>query len=209
MSQAIHEPVALPGALASCSRAGDANADARGAARPRAERVRSIVSEHYSFLWRSLRRLGVPEADVEDVAQKCLWVVSQRIDDVALGKEKAFLFGVALRIAKSARRDGLAARDIGDERLIAELPAGGPDLGEQLDERRARRLLDTLLASLPLDLRTVFVLYEIEELTMAEISCALQIPSGIVASRLRRAREAFEARSVRAQRDLRRKEGLR
>jgi RNA polymerase sigma-70 factor (ECF subfamily) len=45
-----------------------------------------------------------------------------------------------------------------------------------------------------LDLRTVFILYEVEEMTMAEIATVLQIPPGTVASRLRRAREDFLAR---------------
>jgi RNA polymerase sigma-70 factor, ECF subfamily len=70
-------------------------------------------------------------------------------------------------------------------------------------------VLDALLASLPLDLRTVFVLYELEELTMAEIARALDLPMGTVASRLRRARETFEELSRRVRRDIGRKEGLR
>jgi DNA-directed RNA polymerase specialized sigma24 family protein len=63
-------------------------------AAPRTVRVRAIVAKHYAFLWRSLRRLGVPEVDVEDAPQKCLWVVARRIDDIAHGKERTFLFGV-------------------------------------------------------------------------------------------------------------------
>ena len=66
-----------------------------------------------------------------------------------------------------------------------------------------------MLESLPLDLRTVFVLYELEELTMVEIARALDLPMGTVASRLRRAREAFEELSRRVRRDIGRKEGRR
>jgi len=166
-----------------------------------AERVRSLVVEHYASLWRFLRRVGVPEADGEDAAQRCLWIVTQRIGDVAPGKEKSFLFGVALRVAKATRRESRADTDSDPDRL-AGLPSVDPDPGEQLDERRARALLDVILASLPLDLRTVFVLYELEELTMVEIARALEIPMGTVASRLRRARETFEDLSRRARRDV-------
>ena len=173
----------------------------------RADRMRSIVAEHYASLWRFLRRLGVPEADAEDAAQKCLCVVAQRIDDIAPGKDKPFLFGVALRVAKATRREGHLRG--GDDDRLAELPALGPDAAQELDDRRARALLDALLASMPLDLRTVFVLYELEELTMAEIARALDLPAGTVASRLRRAREAFEELSRRVRRDLGRKGGLR
>jgi RNA polymerase sigma-70 factor (ECF subfamily) len=172
-----------------------------------ADRLRSIVAEHYAVLWRFLRRLGVPEADAEDAAQKCLCVVAQRIDDIAPGKEKPFLFGVALRVAKATRRQQRRTR--GDDAPLAEMPAIGPDAAEQLDDHRARVLLDALLESMPLDLRTVFVLYELEELTMAEIARTLDVPMGTVASRLRRAREAFEELSRRLRREIARKEAHR
>jgi RNA polymerase sigma-70 factor (ECF subfamily) len=168
------------------------------------DRLRSIVAEHYAFLWRSLRRLGVREADVEDAAQRCLLVVTARINDIVVGKEKTFLFGVALRVAKSARRIDESDARAGDGDAIDELPALGPDAAAQLDDRRALAVLDAILGSLPMDLRTVFVLYELEELTMAEIAQVTGLASGTVASRLRRARRAFETASLRAQSQLRR-----
>jgi RNA polymerase sigma-70 factor (ECF subfamily) len=192
-----------------------APADARGDAIPspqdlrRAERLRTLVVEHYASLWRFLRRLGVCEADAEDAAQKCLCVVSERLDAIEPGKDKSFLFGVALRVAKSVRHDGRARPGDDDDGLLAELPSIDPDPAEQLDDRRARAVLDALLASMPLDLRTVFVLYELEELTMAEIARALEVPPGTVASRLRRARETFEALSRRARQASRGRNGAR
>jgi RNA polymerase sigma-70 factor (ECF subfamily) len=183
---------ALPGVLAAAPPADRDEPDAR---------LRSIVAEHYAFLWRLLRRLGVREPDVEDAAQRCLWTIAQRLDDIAPGKEKSFLFGVALRVAKGARRPA-APWEVRDDDLLDAIPAEAPDAGEQLDDRRARAMLDALLDAMPLDLRTVFVLYEIEEFTMAEIAGALEIPPGTVASRLRRARAAFEAASLRLQKKL-------
>jgi RNA polymerase sigma-70 factor (ECF subfamily) len=167
--------------------------------RRRADRVRVVVRAHYASLWRWLRRLGVPEAAVEDVAQQALFVFAQRIDDVEHGREKTFLFGVALRVAYAARREHRRWRDAGDDRELAELPAPAPDAAQQLDDRRARALLDALLESMPFDQRSVFILHELEEMTMAEIARTLDIPAGTVASRLRRARETFEALSRRAQ----------
>jgi RNA polymerase sigma-70 factor (ECF subfamily) len=163
------------------------------------DRVRHIVRAHYASLWRLLRRLGVHESSVEDAAQQVLCVVARRIDDIASDREKTFLFGVAFRVAHTFRREQQKHRVVADEELIAELPWSGPDAAEALDDRRARALLDAILESMPLDLRSVFVLYELEEMTMAEIAQALDIPPGTVASRLRRARETFEATSRRAQ----------
>jgi RNA polymerase sigma-70 factor, ECF subfamily len=65
-------------------------------------------------------------------------------------------------------------------------PDPGPD--ELVDRDRARAALDAILAAMPLELRAVFVLYELEQLTMAEIAALLELPPGTVASRLRRAR---------------------
>jgi RNA polymerase sigma-70 factor (ECF subfamily) len=53
--------------------------------------------------------------------------------------------------------------------------------------------LDEVLDALPMDLRAPFVLFELEELSTAEIAAMLSVPAGTVASRLRRAREEFRA----------------
>jgi RNA polymerase sigma-70 factor (ECF subfamily) len=66
-----------------------------------------------------------------------------------------------------------------------------------MEQRRARHLLDEILDGLELDVRTVFVLFELEELTAPEISELLGIPIGTVASRLRRAREDFRSELTR------------
>jgi RNA polymerase sigma-70 factor (ECF subfamily) len=68
----------------------------------------------------------------------------------------------------------------------------GPRADELLDRERARQLLDEALAGMTLEHRSVFVLFEIEELTMAEIAKLLTLPPGTVASRLRRAREEYD-----------------
>jgi RNA polymerase sigma-70 factor (ECF subfamily) len=172
---------------------------AASAAAPGADRVRAVVHAHYASLWRWLRRLGVPEASVEDAAQRALLVLAQRIDDVELDREKAFLFAVALRVARAVRREDRKWRVEGSDALLTELVASGPDAGEELDDRRARAVLDALLASMPIELRSVFILHELEEMTMSDIARTLEVPPGTVASRLRRARAAFEVLSRRAQ----------
>src|SRR5207237_10217304 len=68
-------------------------------------------------------------------------------------------------------------------------PVPGPD--ELLDELRAHAILRDVLDSIPVDLRVVFVLFEIEEMTLKEVAALLDIPMGTVGSRLRRARESF------------------
>ena len=53
-------------------------------------------------------------------------------------------------------------------------------------------MLAAALEALPIAFRSVFILYELEEMTTAEIALTLALPAGTVASRLRRARELFK-----------------
>jgi RNA polymerase sigma-70 factor (ECF subfamily) len=153
-------------------------------------RLRTLVTDNAAFVWRSLVRLGVPRSDAEDAVQQVFLVASQKFDEVELGRERSFLFGTVLRIASRARRTECRRRELlGGELALRTDP--GPNPEEQLGRREARAALDTILDAMPLDLRAVFVLFELEQATMAEIGMLLSIPPGTVASRLRRAREHF------------------
>lgn len=77
--------------------------------------------------------------------------------------------------------------------MLAEVADAAPSADEQIDRHRAREVLETVLLDLPMDLRTVFVLCELEELTVPTLAALLDIPVGTAASRLRRARESFHA----------------
>ena len=152
------------------------------------DRLAAIFTTHYDFVWRSLRRLGLPDHAVDDAAQEVFVVVSRRLADIVAGKEKSFLFGTAVRVAADARRKLARRREDAVEIAVVD-PHAPAD--EQLDHRRARALLEQIVAGLPEDTRPVFVLYELEAMTMADIAVWLELPPGTVASRLRRAREAF------------------
>jgi RNA polymerase sigma-70 factor (ECF subfamily) len=154
------------------------------------KRWRSIVHEHADFVWRALRRLGVLEADLADGAQQVFLVLARKLSHVAPGAERGFLFQTAFRVASDSRRTRRRQREVPDELLALhtdERP--GPD--EDLEVRLRRAELDRILDLLPMDLRAVFVLSELEELTMAEIASMTGTRPGTVASRLRRARAAF------------------
>ncbi len=155
-------------------------------------RLRAIVREHYDFLWRSLRRLGVPEAGVDDAAQIVLVVLARRLNDVRSGSERAFLFGTAMRTASDLRKKNARRREVGDDAAFESELSAAPGADELVDQRRARELLDHVLDEMPSELRTVFVLAELEGMTMAETASFLEIPNGTVASRLRRSRAWFE-----------------
>jgi RNA polymerase sigma-70 factor (ECF subfamily) len=159
-------------------------------------RISATVREHYAFVWRVLRRFGLAPADADDASQQVFVVAAARIDDIELGKERAFLSRTALRVASKAHR----ARRRRPEDANAECGEGadlGPGAEELVERHRARALLDAILDDMPVDLKAVIVLFEIEGLTMSEIADALAVPPGTVASRLRRARAELEAQVLR------------
>lgn len=162
------------------------------------ERMAEVVREHYAYVWRLLRRLGIGEGDADDAAQRVFLTATGRLGAVEPGRERAFLYGVALNVGARTRRSLGRRREqpfeSTDEQATLE-----PN-GEQLLERRqARALLDRLLDEMPEDLRVVFVLFELEELSTKEIAELCEIPVGTAASRLRRARDDFEQRVARAE----------
>jgi RNA polymerase sigma-70 factor (ECF subfamily) len=161
------------------------------------DRLRAMLDEHFDFVWRSLRRLGLSADAADDAAQQVFVVASRRVEDIELGCERAFLFRTAVRVACSERRALARRREVLCEQPDAGESAARPD--ELLDQRRARELLDRVLASLPIELRTVLVLFEFEEMSIDEIGETLGIPRGTAASRLRRAREEFSGALARWQ----------
>jgi RNA polymerase sigma-70 factor (ECF subfamily) len=152
----------------------------------------------FQFLWRTLRRLGVrPDAAVDDAVQQVFEVAVKKRAQIEAGRERAYLFKTALLVAADARRS--------QRRVSARLtPTGelsdtGPDPEQAVDVAQKRALLDTILDGMTDDLRTVFVLFELERLATEEIAQLTGLPPGTVASRLRRGREHFREQTKRIQ----------
>lgn len=162
------------------------------------ERVAGLVRAHYAFVWRLLRRLGLGPGDADDAAQQVFLAASRRLAGVESERERAFLYGVALNVGARARRS-LGRRREEPLEAAGESEAQEPNAEQQLERCQARALLDQLLDDMPEELRVVFVLFELEELSTPQIAEVCQIPSGTAASRLRRAREDFEERVARAE----------
>jgi len=164
--------------------------------RPTGERAEEFARKHVDFAWRVARRLGLTTADAEDVAQKAMLIAIRKLELVAAGSEHAFVFSTVANLVSKVFRARRRRPEEPEE--AAEEPIDHEQDPEQLlEQRRARRTLDAILATLAPDLRAAFVLFEIEGLSQPEIALALDIPVGTVASRLRRAREEFTRTAVR------------
>jgi RNA polymerase sigma-70 factor (ECF subfamily) len=160
----------------------------------RVRAFRALYDAHTDFVWRNLRRLGVPESEIEDRTQEAFVVAHRRFDefeDRGHGP-RAWLFQIVLRVASDARRH---------RRRHPEDPDGGdatarasvdPTQGEALARREALWQLDAALETIDVGRRAVLVLHEIEEMTAPEIAQVLSIPLNTVYSRLRVARVELE-----------------
>jgi RNA polymerase sigma-70 factor (ECF subfamily) len=154
-------------------------------------RLRALVEEHFAFVWRSVRRLGVAAADADDATQQVFLVLARKLRAVRPGCEQRYLFQTALRVASDYRRAKRRRPDASDGAPLPDAvdPAAGPF--DVLALRAERALLDRVLDAMPIELRAVFILHEFDEMTMAEIANVTGLRPGTVASRLRRARAIF------------------
>ena len=158
-----------------------------------AARLSDLLRDHYAPVWRMLRRLGVDEACTDDAAQEVFIVLSRKLADVKPGSERPFLLGSAVRVAANYRRTWRVRHEVRDEHALATERDPLPSAEQLLDHKRLRQALDELLESWPDDVRMAFILFELEGLSVPEISQLTETKIGTVASRLRRARELFQA----------------
>ncbi|HEY3669111.1 MAG TPA: sigma-70 family RNA polymerase sigma factor [Polyangiaceae bacterium] len=157
------------------------------ALRPRLEgehavRMSQLVRAQLAFVWRLLRRLGVAESEAGEALQQVFVAAAQRIGDIRPGNERSFLFGTAFHVAARVQRD------LSTEAAPSD---SAPALEDLDDQQQSREILAVLLAQMPLELRVVFVLHEIEQLAVADIAAIVGIPEAMVASRLAEALDDF------------------
>jgi RNA polymerase sigma-70 factor (ECF subfamily) len=145
-------------------------------------RLSRLIRDQFGFVWRLLRGIGLSELEAAQAAQAVFKAASERIADLRPGSRRSFLLSTTLHVAARTRRNRAEHSTVSD---------AAPAL-EDLDEaRQAREILGALLEQMPLELRVVFVLKEIEQLSEAEIAEIVGIARSSVASRLAEAQEDF------------------
>ena len=159
----------------------------------------TLYSAHARQVWRTLLRLGVPPAAVEDAVQDVFLTAHQRLSGFEGRSNPAtWLVGIAVRVAANARR---ASSRRGSLQLVdATLvdPSRGPD--QHLEQRRALQDLEQVLSRLPEEQREVVVLMDLEQLTAPQAAEALEVKLNTVYSRLRLGRAAL-SKSLKESRD--------
>ena len=190
------------------SKSGAFSRFARAEATPTAaERSDALVRANLRLVWRLLRRLGLSPSDADDATQRVFFVAVQRIDRIEIGSERAFVCRTAVRIAYKIHATAKRRRESEGAEALDALADSAPSAEELSERNRAREVLDRVLEAMPIELRAVFVLFEVERMSTTEIAETLGIPRGTAASRLRRARADFDQRVHRLEARMKFREG--
>lgn len=152
--------------------------------------LRAVFDTEHGYVWNTLRRLGVREADLRDQCQEVFMVIHGLLPDYDPARPlRPWLFGIAYRIALRYRALARHRRESFEE--APDHPDTAPRADEQVEAAERRALVLEAIASIDLQKRAVFVMSEIDGATMPEIAEALAIPLNTAYSRLRLAREEF------------------
>ncbi|WP_437761743.1 RNA polymerase sigma factor [Sorangium sp. So ce281] len=173
---------------------------------------RALYDAHFNFVWCSLRRLGVREADVLDLAQKVFLTAHVKLPEFE-GRSllTTWLFGICQRVASDYRRSARFRREVTTDAAEMDLYGGASEeLAQNAESRQRAQAAEAILNKLPEPQRLVFVLFELEEKSGQEIADLLGISVGTVRSRLRLARETFsrEVKRLALAQDTSRKEAV-
>jgi RNA polymerase sigma-70 factor (ECF subfamily) len=152
-----------------------------------------LYASHVDFVWRNLRRQGVPDMSIEDAVQDVFIVAHRKLPSFA-GRSslRTWIYAIARRVAFRYRRS--ASRTERKREALAHVPPDTGGLEHRLVLREAARILRDFLDTLDAPKREAFVLGVLEGFTRNELGEALGVRPNTAYSRLRAAREAFEAR---------------
>jgi RNA polymerase sigma-70 factor (ECF subfamily) len=152
-------------------------------------RFRAIFETGFDYVWNTLRRLGVAPADLEDVSHDVLFAVYRKLDSYDPARPlRPWLFAFSYRAGSEYCRRRRMRREVVE---LGEVIDAGPLVDERLVDQESRALVAAALASLDLDRRAVFVMHDLDDISIPEIARCLDIPLNTAYSRLRVARERF------------------
>lgn len=155
-------------------------------------RFRELFTKEVGYVGKTLRRLGVRDADLEDLTHDVFLQVHGKMGTYDHERPaRPWLFAFAFRLASDYRRRAHRRTEVGAEQL--EAPSDRPLADALLIESDRRALVEAALATIDLDRRAVLIGHEMDELPMKEIAESLAIPLNTAYSRLRVARDEFAA----------------
>jgi RNA polymerase sigma-70 factor (ECF subfamily) len=160
-----------------------ASAQEKDVERARDTLFRQVFDEHAAYIHASLARLGIRDADRDDLSSEVFVRVHRELDRYDRARPlRPWLFAFAARVASDHRRLARHRREVFEEPADVASDAPAPD--RALESLEARRTVERALGELDLDKRAVFVLHDLDETPVPEIARALEIAEGTAYSRL-------------------------
>lgn len=167
------------------------NRAARADHEPPPRTLEEVYARHSGFVWRTVRRMGIPDREVEDVMHEVFLVVHRRLADfdgrVAI---TTWLYHVTRGVVSNHRRS--RRREERRLKLVDPKPAAAPDPEAQTRRGQAAAFVRAFLEELDPEKREVFELAELEGLPMPEVAQLVGIKLNTAYSRLRAARQRFQ-----------------
>lgn len=164
------------------------SAPARATAAQRSALVRRMLAEHGHFVCLALRHLGASESELDDLTQEVFLTVHRRLLDYEeRGRARGWLYSICRRVVASQRRKQRRwnHKPIVDSEHDVPMPASQL---ERLELSESVRHGYRVLEQLPREQRSVFWLYEVEDVPIRQIAEALGVHIQTVYSRLYKAR---------------------
>jgi RNA polymerase sigma-70 factor (ECF subfamily) len=154
----------------------------------------AVYEEYFRFVWRSIRRFGVPREAVDDLVQEVFIVIHRRLNTLEhVESLPSWVYGVVRKTVSTYFRARHTRRAIFSKDPVLDDTPGSlqPSPLDHLALDDDVALLSRLLRPLDPAKREVLMLAELEEMTVPEIAAAVGIPLNTAYSRLRVARLEF------------------
>lgn len=164
-----------------------------------------LCAQYFEFVWKCARGFGSRPDEIDDVVQDVFLVAQRRHEYLKEERlARSWIYSITRRVVSSQRRrrrerDSRAAEDVDSLTSNEQSPLAAAEHNLEV------RVLSTLIDGLEERKREVFVLSEILEMSGPEIAETIGVPVNTVYSRLRAAREDFDAAAQRHRKSLERR----
>lgn len=156
--------------------------------------LEEIYNQHASFVWQTLRQMGLDEADAEDAMQEVFLTVHRALDGFeGRSSMTTWLFTICRSTVRDRRGRAHRRREVSDQETLDRQVDPGMDVGREVEQRQQLARLRSILDRMEPAQRDVFILFELQGMSGDQIAETLSIPVGTVHSRLRLARATFQA----------------
>lgn len=155
----------------------------------------TVYGTYFEFVWSMARRLGVEPDAMDDLVQEVFIVIHAKLHTLERPEAlRSWIYGIVRRTVSTHRRARRTHAAHGSPAVaVTDVASHEPTPFDRTEQNAALELLTHLLSELDEPKRELFALVELEELSVPEAAEALGIPLNTAYSRLRAARQAFEA----------------